>query len=133
MQSLNLVQFQGTINTQAQINQTFMAVASTTASGSNVQLATIPIIDDAAVFVEVQWIRRGLTGSGALGNRMAFVGICNGSGTVTINTPTAAYSGSAFDAATNLSVTTGTNLITITAVAQSVADDWEAVINVVNA
>jgi hypothetical protein len=105
---------------------------STAASGSNAVAAslTVPILR--AFWVEMVWIRRGVTGVVVLGNRSATSVIVASSGAVTINGVSALYSGGGFDSASNLTVTsTGNNNLTITAVAQTAYMDWQIFVNLV--
>ena len=121
----------GTINSQTGFNNIAPYFVSTSASGSNVLVASYTISNSTGMVIDINWVRRGLGGSGLLSNTIRLNAICNGAGSVSAAYETLySISGSFANPSTDLSLAyPGSNTITITAVAQSSAADWQFVIS----
>jgi hypothetical protein len=128
---LSVYPIQGTSNTQHMIGGRYLAVVSTTASGSNVVAITIPLPINSIGFIEVCWARKDTTSLiGPFGNKAAVnasnIGGDIGWGTLT----TYVAAGGTFDAASKVSIGASSGNITITAVAQTDACDWQFIADV---
>lgn len=118
--------FQGTQNTQNMTISAYSYVCNTGTS-ADVNFATITLPNDSAVAIEVFWVRRpSTTPSGTTsGNRGLIFTYCTNAGATNAQTNPIIYASSGAPN-TDISVTSGTNSLTFTAVHNvSIALDWQ--------
>jgi hypothetical protein len=127
--SLSVAAFNGSVNTQLANNLWTPVMVSTAAGGSNALVQSITIPNSTGVFVEFIWFRRdtigGTSAAGWGGNRGSFTAMCNSSGTITTSALQQVYSATHYDSISGVTLATASNNVSLYAVAQSSADDWQ--------
>ena len=108
------------------------AQVETAPSGSNVSFFTlgIPIPNNTTSFIELSWIRRTAGATINFANKGAVI-VQNASGSITVGSLVLAYpSGSPFAATTDIDLAAGTNVLFVSAVADTQIYFWQLVATV---
>jgi hypothetical protein len=129
--SLQIYPFSGALGAQSRIVRQLPLTFRTLAGGSDVAVLSNYVINNStAMLVELVCCRKSTSGGfGSAVGRVGFWIQCDGSGNVTVEGSAAAYAGLGIDT-TNFTTSTSTNTFTITALHQSVQEDWQVIVNI---
>ena len=118
----------GTPNTQQGEHKIFPYFATTTAGGSNVNIATFIIPNGSGFSFDINWVRKDITTPGGVASNIIKLNITAASGVTAYETALLIPASGTFAPLTDIVFTGGTNTLAIAVHAQTDAYDWQVII-----